>query len=57
MTVSEFLSDCGQCPECGNPVEMNAYDPGADLNTLIYGTCSSEFCNSEWKWTLRTEEV
>jgi len=57
MTVSEFLADCGLCPECGNQAKMLWYDNEHEDGCVVSGKCESEFCDSTWRWTLRTEET
>ena len=57
MTVSEFLSDCGLCPECGNHATMLWYDNEHEDGCVVGGECSNKFCESTWKWTLQTEET
>ena len=58
MFVSEALSDCGLCPECGSYVEMTGYKQHEDYPSefLIYGECSNGPCKTYWKWVVATEE-
>jgi len=58
MTVSEFLSDCGLCPECGNEATMIGYKTNEPTNDFsVLGRCTSELCGCEWKYVIAMEEI
>jgi hypothetical protein len=55
-TVSDFLADCGMCPECGEYVYPLVYSTTVDGRFTVTGRCYSDDCDAGWEWTIKIKE-
>jgi len=56
MTVHEFLTACGRCPECGHDILLTSVT-NDEAKSIVEGRCRSHYCDSTWRFEIKIEET